>query len=180
MTRIQRLAGQLKFGELDDVSVSYDDTTGELVVEHATGVMIIAVGTPGPGDVTVDLKSKGFKQTYTVRLQNTDGDPRTLDTLVEASAGVDDGFTIGGVNSTAIIGAVKDASIAAAAEGQIAIIGVADVVVTAATNRGDYLATGAVAGEATPQAGLPAAGRTVGIALTATGGAGMVRAMLVR
>ena len=181
MARIQRQDGVFLFGELDDVSVSYDDTTGELVIEHATGVMIIAVGTPGPDDVTVDLKSKGFDQTFCVELFNADGDIRTVGMVVDADNAADDSFTLSALNSTASIGVVKDAIIAGggAASGAVCVRGVCEIDLDNAAVLGEFVAT-AAAGLGHSQAAIPLLGRCLGIVLQATGGAGLARCLLFR
>lgn len=178
MTRVQRLGGQLKFGELDEISIYRNETTGELVLVGDGSVALILALVEAAKDSSIDLQSKGFFQTYTVRLINNDGDPRTIGTLVDVG-GADDSFSISGVNSTAIIGVVKDATIPAGVEGQIAVAGVCDINLDNAATLGQYVAsTGA--GLGTSQIALPAAGRTVGRNIETSGGAGLARCILGR
>lgn len=179
MARIQQLAGQLKLGELDDCSVYYDDANDQIVITDISGGVVARFGNDG-NHSQLALHGRGFRQCLSVRLRNGDGDARNDGTLVEASGGTDDGFTQGAINSTAIIGVVCDGSINAGADGKVAVAGVVNILLTAAGVRGQYVATGAVAGQGTCQAGLPAAGRTVAMCIQNTGGAGLARCVLTR
>ena len=177
MVRVQRYGGSFYFGERNNLALYYNDFTGDFVVYDLFAATRLTFGN-SIADALLDLYGYGFKQALSVRLINGEGAVRAEGTLV-AVGGADDSFTMGGVNATDIIGVIK-ADIGANVLGQIAVSGVANILLSAAGVRGQYVATGAVAGQGTCQAGLPAAGRTVGICIQTTGGGGLARCMLIR
>jgi hypothetical protein len=175
--RVSRRGGILYFGEADDLGMYYNDLYGWLQLNRPLGGTKLTFGN-SIADGQLDLYGYGWRQALSVRLINGEGVQRNEGSLV-AVGGADDSFTLGGVNATDIIGVIEE-DIGAGVLGQIAVAGVARILLSAAGVRGQYVATGAVAGQGTCQAGLPAAGRTVGICLQTTGGGGLARCMLTR
>ena len=178
MTRIQRLAGQLKFGELDDCSVWYDDTRNALIIKDGGG-NLVEFG-DNLTDVHNAIRGYQFQQMRTVDLYSAGELPQG--TVVDPSGAADDAVVAGGAASTASVGISISNPHAAGAVGPIVTVpgSVVDILLSAAGARGQYVATSAAGGTGTCQAGIPAQGRTIGMCIEATGGAGLARCIYMR
>ncbi len=178
MTRIQHRGGTLYFGEIDDISMFYNDVDGHLIIFDA-GVTILHLG-DGAEDVIEHLVGRGFQQMRTVYLHAQNELP--IGSVVDVDPAMDDAVVTGGANSTATVGISLDDPQLAGSNGPICTVpgSIVDIFLTAAGVRGQYVATSAGGGTGTCFVGLPAAGRTIGMCLENTGGAGLARCVYMR
>lgn len=179
MTRIQRRGGTFFFGELDEINVFYNDVDGHLILFDNVGPTIIHIG-GSTEDAIHHLVGYGFRQMRTVYLFSTNELP--MGTVVDADAGADDAVASGGPGSTATVGIVVDNPHLPGTIAPICTVpgSVVDILLTAAGVQGQYVATSAGGGSGTCQAGIPAAGRTIGMCIEQTGGGGLARCIYLR
>ena len=179
MTRIQRLAGQFKFGELDDCSMWYEDTRNALIIKDSQGSTLVEFG-DNLTDVQNAIRGYGFQQMRTVDLFST-GELQQ-GTVVTVDPALNDGVTPTGAASTAAVGIVVSNPHPAGLVAPICTVpgSVVDILLTAAGVPGQYVASSAAGGSGTCQAGLPAQGRTIGMCVETTGGAGLARCIFMR
>ena len=178
MTRIQRLAGQLKFGELDDCSMWYEDTRNALIIKDSQGATLVEFG-DDLTDVQNAIRGYMFQQLRTVDLFAVVELP--LGTLVDASGAANDAVTTSGVNSTAVVGVSISSPHVINTTGPICTVpgSVVGINLVAAGVSGQYVqSVGAGVGQCV--IGLPAVGRTVGMCIQGTGGAGVARCIFLR
>ena len=112
-------------------------------------------------------------------LTNKSGGTVAANSVVIVDTTADSAFTTTTVAGSQKVVGVTQASILNAATGIIKQYGVTSVLVTAATNRGDWLTTSTVAGQALPSTASTPPSGTFAIALSATVGAGTVTALMI-
>ena len=179
MARIQRLDGQFKFGELDDCSMWYDDARNALIIKDSQGATLVEFG-DNLTDVQNAIRGYQFQQMRTVDLFSAGELPQG--TVVDASGAADDAVVAGAAASTATVGIVPSNPHLAGTVGPIVTIpgSVVDILLSAAGVPGQYVFTSAGGGTGTCQANIPAQGRTIGMCVETTGGAGLARCIYLR
>lgn len=179
MPEIHRLDGKFYLGTLLQLQIFLDDTTGHLIFVDTVSSTVIEIGAD-TDDVSVNLLGYGYNQLFTVNLLSNAELPEG--TVVDADGAAADAVTSGGAASTATVGISTENPHIAGTVGPICTVpgSVVDILLTAAGVPGQYVATSAGGGSGTCQAPLPAVGRTIGICVENTGGAGLARCIYMR
>lgn len=112
-------------------------------------------------------------------LTNKSGGTVAANSVVVADTTTDSAFTTTATAGNAKVVGVTQASIANNASGIVKQYGVTQVLVTAATSRGDWLTTSTTAGQALPNTSTNPVAGSFAIALSTTTGAGTVTALLI-
>jgi hypothetical protein len=114
------------------------------------------------------------------KLTNKSGGTLPAGTVCIADTTTDSSFTTTSTAGKTNVVGILQASTAANATGLVKQYGVSNILVNAATARGDWLSTSTTVGQAAPTlAASPAPSGAFAIALTSTGGAGTVTAVII-